>query len=179
MDFVLIQCIGAIAFILLILSYFKKEKSKILFMQILAYIMFTIHYYLLSGITGAICNFVGLIALITIYLFDKYELKNKRLVAYLFIIILLAINIATFQNVYSIFPMIASVSVIISFISNNEDFIRAIGVVSAICWLIYAIVYKSYISIVFESITCIGVVTAFIKNTNNKRISILNDNNKE
>lgn len=172
MEFIFIQFIGAIGYSMLALSYFKKEKRKILFMQIIAYIMFTIHYYLLSGITGAICNLIGLNALVLIYIFDKYKLKNKSSVGIFFIVILLIVNIATFQNIFSIFPMIASVIVIISFLIDNEDVIRAIGVISAVCWLVYAIVYKSYIAMAFEIITLIGVTVAFIKNTKNPKLKI-------
>lgn len=163
MDFFLIQFIGAIGYSLLALSYFKKEKKQILFIQIFAYIMFSIHYYLLNGLAGAICNLIGLFALIAIYIFDKYKIKNKKIMAMFFIIVLLVINISTFQNLYSIFPMIASVIVIISFITNNEEAIREIGALSAVCWLIYAIVYKSYISIAFEVVTLLGVLIALIK----------------
>lgn len=172
MYFLLIQFIGAIAFIFLTLSYYKVEKKKILFMQILAYVLFTIHYYLLSGVTGAICNFIGLFALLTIYFFEKYNLKYKNILAVFFVIIIIIINIVTFQNVFSIFPIIASSIVIISFLTDNEDIIRGIGVVSAVCWLIYAIAYKSYVSIVFEVFTLIGTCIAFIKNTSNPKIIV-------
>lgn len=165
----LVQGIGAIGYSTLALSYFKKEKKQILFMQIISYIFFTIHYYLLNGITGAICNLIGLFALVTIYLFDKYKLKNKIFISILFIIALLAINILTFQNIYSIFPMLASTIVIISFLEDNENTIRWIGVLAAICWLLYAIVYKSYIAIIFEVITLINIIIAFIKNLQFKK----------
>ena len=135
--------------------------------------MFTIHYYLLSGITGAICNLIGLFALFSIYIIEKYKWKNKNYIAGLFIITLFIINIVTFQNVFSIFPLIASIVVILSFMSDNEDFIRGIGVISAVCWLIYAIAYKSYISIVFEIITLVGTVIAFAKNTKNSNINTI------
>ena len=170
MDFILVQIIGGIGYATLAASYYKKNKKEILFMQIIAYVMFTIHYYFLNGITVAICNFVGLFALIAIYLFEKYKWKNKNIVSYIFIILLLIINIASFQNVFSIFPLIASTIVIISFLMDNEDYIRAIGVISAVCWLIYAIVYKSYIAIVFEVITLVGTLIAFMKNTKNSKI---------
>ena len=164
MDFIFTQFVGAIGYSILAFSYFKKEKRQILFLQILSYIMFTIHYYLLSGITGAICNFIGLLALVTIYLFDKNKWKYKNQVAIIFIFLLLVINIITFQNVFSIFPMVASVIAIISFLTDKEETIREIGIVAAICWLLYAIVYKSYIAIVFEVVTLIGVCAAYIKN---------------
>ena len=134
-------------------------------MHIVAYVMFTIHYYLLSGITGAICNAIGLLALLAIYIIEKQNWKNKNLVAFVFIFIICIINIATFQNVFSIFPMIASIIVIVSFLMDNENYIRVIGLISAVCWLIYAIVYKSYISIGFEVFTIIGTLIALAKNT--------------
>ena len=165
----IVQGIGAIGYILLSLSYYKKEKIQILFMQIFSYIFFSVHYYLLNGITGAICNLLGLFSMITIYMFEKYRLKNKIPVSIFFIALLLAVNIMTFQNIFSIFPMVASVIVIISFLENNENDIRGIGVLSAICWLVYAIAYKSYISIVFEVITFINVVIAFVNNLSHKK----------
>ena len=170
MNFLLIQFIGAIGFVTIALSYFKKEKKQILLMQIIAYVMFTIHYYLLSGITGAICNFIGLLALIAIYIFEKYNWNYKNIIVAFFVILLVIINIMAFQNFYSIFPMIASTIVIISFLTDNEDIIRGIGLVSAVSWLIYAIAYKSYISIIFETITLIVTSVAFIKNTSNTNI---------
>lgn len=165
MEFVLIQLIGAIAFVALVVSYYQKEKKSILFMHIVAYIMFTLHYYLLSGVTGAICNAIALVALLAIYFIEKFKWKNKNLVSCIFIILICIINIATFQNVFSIFPMIASIIVIVSFLMDNENNIRVIGLISAVCWLIYAIVYKSYISIGFEVFTIIGTLIALAKNT--------------
>lgn len=160
----IIQLIGAIAYGLLCFSYFKKEKKQMLFVQIISYIFFGLHYFLLSGITGAICNFIGFLALLVIYLFEKYHLKNKLYVSFLFVIILIIANVITFQNIYSIFPLIASVIATLSFLIDDENIIRKIGAVSAMCWLIYAIVYKSYISIIFEIVTLIDVIIALFKN---------------
>ena len=165
----LIQGIGAIGYSTLAFSYYKEKKEQILFMQIIAYIFFTIHYYLLNGNTGAICNLIGLVALISIYIFEKYKLGNKLFISIACILAIFIINIITFQNFFSIFPIIASIIVIISFLDNNEKNIRIIGVMAAVCWLIYAIAYKSYVSIVFEVLTLVGVLIALLKNNNNKK----------
>ena len=163
-DKIIIQFIGAIGYGLLAFSYLKKEKKQILFIQLISYIFFSIHYYLLNGITGAICNIIGLVALLTIYLFDKYKINYKLTISTFFIGSIIIVNILTFQNIYSIFPMIASIIVIISFLFESENIIRKVGIISAICWLIYAIVYKSYVTIIFEVITLIDVCYAYIKN---------------
>ena len=169
MSFELIQVIGAIGYSILAVSYFRKEKNKILFLQIVAYIFFTIHYYLLSGITGAICNLIGLVSLVIIYLFDECKVKNKNALIIGMIPVIIIIALVTYQNVFSIFPIIASVIAIMSFISDDENVIRGIGVICAMCWLIYAIAYKSYVAIVFEVITLLFVVIAFIRNQKNKK----------
>lgn len=165
----LVQGIGAIGYSTLAFSYYKEKKEQILLMQIIAYIFFTIHYYLLNGITGAICNLIGLVALVTIYVFEKYNLGNKLFISITCMLAVFLINIITFQNFFSIFPIIASIIVIISFLDNNEKNIRVIGVIAAVCWLIYAIAYKSYVAIVFEVLTLVGVFIALLKNNNNKK----------
>jgi len=164
MKFLLIQFIGFLGYSTLAFSYFKKNKKDILFIQMFSYIMFTIHYYLLSGITGSVCNFIGLIALILIYLFDKYKFKNKNLLVLSIIPFLVVISCITFENIYSIFPIIASTIVIISFLTDSENIVRKVGVIAAVSWLVYAIVYKSYVAIAFEVITLISTTVAFIKN---------------
>lgn len=165
MNMLFIQLLGAIAFIVLAMSYFKKEKKHILYIQIIAYVFFTLHYLLLNGITGCICNIITLIALMTIYFFEKYNLKYKMIISIFFVILFLVINIIAFQNIYSIFPTIASIIAVTSFLNNDEDIIRVMGLISNTNWLIYAIVYKSYVSIIFESLTIIGIFIAFIKNS--------------
>ena len=157
-NMLIIQGIGAAAFITIALSYYQKEKREILLVELLAYILFIIHYYLLDGITGVICNLIGLFALVLIYLSDRYNFMNKKILSIFLIILIIIINILTYQNIYSIFPMIALTSVILSFLSDNENLIRIVGIISAICWLIYAIVYKSYITIIFQTIIIINTL---------------------
>ena len=165
----IIQFIGAIGYSLLAISYLRKQKKQILFMQIFAYIFFVLHYFSLNGYTGAICNLIGLVALVIIYLFEEYKLKNKSLIVMFFILLILVINIITFQNIFSIFPMIASIIVVLSFLVDDENIIRIIGIIAAICWLIYAIVYKSYSAIVFEVIILFNAFLSLYRDTRNKK----------
>lgn len=160
--FIITQLIGLVGYSSLGYSYFKKKKKDILLIQIFSYIMFILHYQFLGAITGSVCNLLGLISFVLIYLFDMFK-KNKKLLIAILIPILLVITLITFENAYSIFPIIASILVIISFLTDSEEVIRKIGIVAAICWLIYAIVYKSYVAIVFEVITLIVVVIAYFK----------------
>lgn len=162
----LIQMIGGIGYFLLALSFYKKEKKEILIMQVISYIFFTIHYYLLNAITGTMCNILGLISLVIIY-YLSVKNKNKKTIVLIMIPILLIISLLTYQNIFSIFPIIAVIISLLSFINDNENIIRFIGIISAIGWLIYAIVYHSYVAIIFEISIIISTVIAYIKNKNN------------
>ena len=168
-NMLLIQLIGAIGYLLLAISYLNKKKKQILLMQIFSYIFLVIHYYFLNGITGTLCNLLGLGALVTIYLTEKKNPKYKTFPVILFVLLILIINIITFQNIFSIFPMIASIIVIISFLLEDENIIRIIGIIAAVCWLIYAIIYKSYSSIIFEIIIILNAYTSLIKNKRTKK----------
>ena len=174
--FILTQIIGAIGYLTLSASYYKKNKKDILFIQIISYIFFTVHYYMLDGKTGAMCNLLGLIAFVIIYFFDKYKVKNKKILTICIIPFLIIISLITYENAFSVFPIIASVFAILSFISNDENKIRGIGIVAAICWSVYAIVYKSYVAIIFETITLIATIIAFIKNLKGNKEKIKQGN---
>ncbi len=164
MSSILIQLVGVVGYSFLAISYYRKRKIDILWMQIIAYLFFSVHYYLLGAITGTICNVLGLVAITLIYLVEKKKDNKKRNLLILGIIpILVLIALITFENIYSILPIVASVLTLVSFLTDSEDVIRGIGIVSAISWLIYAIIYKSYAAIVFEIITVVSTIVAFIK----------------
>lgn len=169
LNFVLIQLIGFIGYALLSMSYFKKRKEQILFMQIIANIFFVVHYYLLDGVTGAISNVFGLITYTAIYFFDKHKLgKQKNILSLVMIILLFISVILAYDNIYSMLPFIAFTLAIISFLSNDEYKIRSYGIIVAICWLLYAIVWDSYAAIIFEVVTLISTIIALIKNPKKK-----------
>ena len=160
MTYILSQIIGAIAYSTISFSFFKKKKREILFIQIISYILFTIHYFMLGGTTGAICNILGLIAFILIYYFDKH----KKILIAILIPIIVIIAMLTYESGFSILPIFASVISIVAFLTDSENIIRFIGIISAICWTIYAVVYKSYVALFFETALIISTIIAFKKN---------------
>ena len=172
MNNIVIQLIGAIAYAFLACSYFMKKKKDILFIQIFSAIAFAIHYYLLNGITASVCNIISLVIITIIYFFEKFNGKNKKILIFITIPLLVLISLFTYENLFSIFPIIASTIVLINFIISNENTIRIAGIISATCWMVYAIIYKSYVGMLFEGIIIVTTFIAYLKNINlkNKKI---------
>jgi hypothetical protein len=159
---ILIQAIGLIAFIIVALSYWQKEKANILVLQIISYVVYAIHYYLLGGISGAIINIAGTIGLIVIYYKDKKNIKNKWL---LFLIILLYSFFwaFTYEDVFSILPLIASLPLIIVLWQNKSFYIRVVGLIGTISWIIYSFHIGSYIGVITATIFLISTSLAIYK----------------
>ena len=166
--YIITQILGAFGYSLLAYSFFKKEKKEILFIQIISYIGFTTHYVLLGATTGTVCNILGFIALILIYKLND-DKKKKIILIYTLIPILIIMAYLSYENLFSIFPVIACLITFITFLHNDENLIRFVGIISAVCWLIYAIIYKSYSAIIFETITIITTIIAYIKNKKNQK----------
>ena len=167
MNTIITQGIGAIAFILLGLSYYKKEKKEILYMQIFSSIAFSIHYFLLNGITGAVCNLISMLMMVIIYIYDQTKRNNKKILILIMIPVLILIALLSWENVFSIFPIISSTLMLIAFLHDKPNDIRAMGVVSNLSWTIYGIMLRSYITIAFETIILLASIVALLKNDKN------------
>ena len=126
MKFIISQILGAIGYSLLAYSFFKKEKKQILYIQILAYIGFTTHYILLNALTGTICNIIGFIALILIYIFSNDE-KKKRILVLILIVLLILMSILSYENIFSLFPVMACLVTFASFLYKESKASSALG----------------------------------------------------
>ena len=123
------------------------------------------HY---NTINEILCNILGFIALILIYFLDK-DKKKKKILIYSLIPILIIMSYFSYENIFSIFPVFACLISFIAFLKDDEDLIRFIGIISAACWLVYAIIYKSFSAITFEIIIIISTTIAYLKNKKNQK----------
>ena len=147
----LIQLLGIIAWILITISYWQKKKINLLIIQLIAYLLYALHFYLLDGLSGALCNLAGIIILFLLYIKEK---KNKPM--YILIPIIIAIFIPiiiySYDGLYSLLPVVASIIPLTANWVKKMSIIKIGGIIGSICWLIYAIFTKSYASMITEVI---------------------------
>ena len=83
-EFIFIQIIGIIAWLMLVFSYYRKDTNRILVFQIIGTFLYCVHYYLLGAYSGLfICFFEVLVSPSYTFRFVmRFELlnlsKNKR-----------------------------------------------------------------------------------------------------
>lgn len=151
------QLIGLIGFLFLGLSNLSKNRKNIIIFQTISCIFFCIHYFLIGTLTASILNIIGFIKGIMFY--SKNE-TNEKYIAYLifYILLYLLIGIFTYDNIISIFPIIAYILYTISVFNEKEIIMKFINFSISSMWLIYDIAYHSYAGIISDTLMLITVI---------------------
>lgn len=164
----LIQLLGIIAWIILTISYWQKKKLHLITLQLIAYIMYAVHFLFLDGLSGALCNIAGIIVLFLLLLKEK----TKKQCLWMILVILLLyipIGIYSYDGIYSLFPIIASVVPLMSNWQKNISLIKIGGIIGSLCWLTYGIFVSSYATLITEIIFIIStIISIFFNRKDNK-----------
>lgn len=153
-----IQLIGLLGFCILVLSFYKKETSKILVYQTTSNFAYTVHYFLLGGLSGAFCSLIGIIRNI---LFIKSS--NNKFIVPIIISLYILVTVIFYENIYSIFPMIGNSIYLTSITFKKKKSLLIGAIISSVLWVIYSIFVSSYVSVVTESILIVSNTIQLIK----------------
>ena len=144
--FYFIQLIGFVDWILLALSYYRKDTNHILVFQIISTILFCLHYFLLGAYSGLL---ICIYEVIRDYSYYKTDADN-----YIFIGNMLVYGISaylTFTTLLDLFPYIASL--MDGYFLTKKRIIVIIGaIITYTLWLIYDLYAKSYSGAITDGI---------------------------
>ena len=167
MTYTISQIIGFLAFIISLLAYHRKKKSKILGSMVISNILNLIHYLLLGAYSGCVTKVMAIIR-------DSFIIvkgKNKKLSSYwilaLFIIGYIVCSIFTYKGILSLFPILAAIIYIVPIWNGNEKTIKKTAFFCYFLWLRYNIFVFSIAGIVSNVVSIISTFIAMI-NENKK-----------
>lgn len=137
MEYIIIGNIfGIIGLIYSAVAYHKKEKKDILKLLIISNSLSLIQYMFLQAYTGCITIIISIIRNIIAL---KKKNKNENIILAIFIILYIVMGIITYNSIFSILPIIASIIYVIGIWNGNENIIRKTGLINMYLWLIYSI----------------------------------------
>ncbi len=137
MEYIIIGNIfGIIGLIYSAVAYHKKEKKDILKLLIISNSLSLIQYMFLQAYTGCITIIISIIR--NIIALKKRD-KNENIILAIFIILYIVMGIITYNSIFSILPIIASIIYVIGIWNGNENIIRKTGLINMYLWLIYSI----------------------------------------
>ena len=148
--FIFVQLIGVVAWITLVLSYYRKDTNKILVFQIIGTILYCIHYGFLGAWSGLfIC------ACETLFDFGYYKTDKDRYIYMASIPIRIIGGLIGFASVADVLPICASL--IDGYSLTKKKKIVVVGaIISYTLWVIYDICVMSYSGAITDGIIVIS-----------------------
>ena len=143
--FILAQILGGIVLILTVISVQQKTKEKILIFQIIANIVISIQYFLLDALTGGVVSIINIIRCCIFYLYKKKNMKPSVTFLAIFILIAIVSGIWTWQNIFSVIPIIAAIVFTYGLWQDNVKITKICTAITSGNWGIYNLIVKAYV----------------------------------
>lgn len=163
MLFILAQIIGFIILGITVISIHFKSKEKILLSQIIANVLVSIQYFLLNAITGGVVAIFNVIRCIIFYLYKKKNKEPSIIFLIIFIIIAITSGILSWQNIFSIIPIIAAIIFTYGIWQDNIKITRICTAITAGNWTVYNIIVSAFTGAVQSVSECISAIIAIIR----------------
>lgn len=166
--YILSQIFTIIMYVLLALTYYAKDRKKVLTLSFLSLIANGVAYIFLSAWTGFAMCVVALIRNI-IFLLDekkngKREKINKMDIIVLIILYIISIisAIFTYEGFFSLLSVFATMLYTFSVCQKKTNIYKLLGIPIGILWVLYNIYIFSIFGIVLESILLICSITGYL-----------------
>lgn len=156
------QIIGFIAMGIIVISYQQKSHKNILTFQMVSGLLFTVHYILLGAYTGAIMNLLGAFRSL-VYANRGKKWASSIIWPTVFSIGFVISGIMTWDNVFSVFPLIAMLMSSIVLWIEQPKINRIFSLPTSTCWLIYNIKTLSYPGIITEIFVLTSIIIGIIR----------------
>lgn len=154
------QIVGFIAFIISLIAYHRNKKEKIFKTMMLANILDIIHYILLGAYSGCITKVIALIRNEIIIIKEKNKKFNRVIVLISLFIVYLVSGILTYENIYSVLPILAAMIYLYFVWNGNELKVKKIAFYCYFLWLIYNICVFSIAGIISNVVSIISTFIA-------------------
>lgn len=167
--FIFVQLLGFLAWIVLVLSYYRKNTNKILIYHILANILYCIHYWMLNAYSGF---FICLIEIIFDY--GYYKTDKDKYIYITSIPIRILCGLINYKSLIDILPIIASLVDGYTLTKKKKTVIIG-AIISYSLWVIYDLFVLSYTGAITNTILVLSNLFILIFNYNIFKFNIYND----
>ena len=161
-SFIIAQIIGFISMALVIITYQFKSHKAIMSMLIICAILWSLHYICLGQTAPLAMNFVNVLRCIIYYFRDKKWAKSNLIPA-AFIVISIILGIISWDDWWSLLPLIASFFAIIANWLTDTKKLKILSVPCSACWLTYNVTHNSWAGTINEIFTLCSIAFYFIR----------------
>ena len=167
--YIISQVFGFISFLINLIAYHRNKKKKIFKTMVLANIFDILHYMFLKAYSGCGAKILALIRNLIIIIKEKNKKINNNIVLGLLFIAYVSLGILTYNNIFSLLPIIAAIVYLYIVWNGDELKIKKVAFYCYFLWLIYNICVFSISGVVSN---CVSIVSTYIAYRSEKKLKI-------
>ena len=161
------QAIGLAAMAFNILSYQQKTRGKVIAFQLVGSVLFSINFFLLGAIAGALLNVISAIRAIVFLKKDALRADHPLwlagfvisfLASYALTFTVFGKDVTTLNLIVEFLPVIGMTATTWSFRLKDASAIRKFGLISSPSWLVYNIASFSIGAIICEVLSLSSIL---------------------
>lgn len=156
------QIVGTAGIVFSLLSFQFSKRKYIMLFQMLASLLFSLQLFMVGAITGGCLDLISFIRTLIFSNNTKRWAKSK-IWLFGFILLMIVTGIFTWNDGWSILPIIGSILSTIALWMTNEKHIRLISLAVGPCWLVYNLVTGAYTGALNEVFAMISIVIGLIR----------------
>ena len=174
--YMLSQVFTVIMYIFLALTYYAKDRKKVLIFNILSLIAILIAYILLNAWTGTAMTVVAILRNIIFLVDEKENRKSSKItkkdiiILLILYIILICFAIATYDGFLSLFSVFATAICNFSVWQKDVKIYKLLGIPVEVCWITYNIYIMSVMGIILETIMLICAIVGYLLEIKKRKI---------
>lgn len=160
MYYIIAQIVGFIGAAILILSYQCKDSKRLFAMQMSANAVYIIHFFMLGAFAGSINLLISFFRNWMLFRSDQKWMQAKGWM-WFYIGLNILVAVLTWQDMFSIFPCVAMITMTFVMWTKNGKKIRLASLlINSPAWLTYDIYTLSYSGILCELISMVSVIVS-------------------
>lgn len=163
MIYIVAQGIGFVALFFAVMAFQSNKREKLLFFQLLSATFYLLNLFLLGAYTGAVVMAFGVIRNCIFIQKGKKKWASSPVWVFIFIGIFTISGLLTYENIFSILPIIGMSLGTISFWMTKPSHIRKIAPTMPIIWIVYDYVSGSISGIIIELFYLTSVIVGIIR----------------
>ncbi|MBE6591046.1 MAG: YgjV family protein [Ruminococcaceae bacterium] len=162
------QIVGVIGIVFSLLSFQFSSRKLILLFQMTASLMFSLQLFMVNAITGGCLDLISFVRTL-FFLNNTKKWASSRVWLFVFIALMVASGIYTYENGWSLLPIAGSVLSTVALWMKDPKKIRLISLLVGPCWIVYNLVHGAHTGALNEVLAMSSIILGLVRHDRNTK----------
>lgn len=168
------EIVGFLGLASSLISFQQKERKMVMLFQLTASALCCLALFLAGSVIGGALDLISFVrtTVFAVLMNSSKKWTNSPVWLWLFIGALVVTGIFTWQNIWSILPILGSVLSTVALWMKKASHIRAISLFVGPCWMIYNLVEGTVAGALNELLAMTSIVIGMLRHDRKKEKSV-------